>query len=31
MIAMTKNFRQAYTKLHMKKLNIASEVIDRFE
>lgn len=31
MISMTKNFRQAYTKLHMKKLNIASEVIDRFE
>ena len=31
MISMTKNFRQAYTKIHMKKLNIASEVIDRFE
>ena len=31
MISMTKNFRQAYAKLHMKKLNIASEVIDRFE
>jgi hypothetical protein len=31
MISMTKTFRQAYTKLHMKKLNIASEVIDRFE
>jgi len=31
MIAMTKNFRQAYTKLHMKKLNISSEIIDRFE
>ena len=31
MISMTKNFRQAYTKLHMKKLNISSEVIDRFE
>ena len=31
MISMTKNFRQAYTKLHMKKLDIASEVIDRFE
>ena len=31
MISMTKNYRQAYTKLHMKKLNIASEVIDRFE
>ena len=31
MISMTKNFRQAYTKLHMKKLNISSEIIDRFE
>jgi hypothetical protein len=31
MISMTKNFRQAYTKLHMKKLNMSSEVIDRFE
>jgi hypothetical protein len=31
MISMTKNFRQAYTKLHMKKLNIASDIIDRFE
>ena len=31
MISMTKNFRQAYTKLHMKKLNVASEIIDRFE
>ena len=31
MISMTKNFRQAYTKLHMKKLNISSEMIDRFE
>ncbi|QWD61375.1 hypothetical protein [Polynucleobacter sp. MWH-UH25E] len=31
MIAMTKNFRQAYTKLHMKKLNVSSEIIDRFE
>ena len=31
MISMTKNFRQAYAKMHMKKLNIASEVIDRFE
>jgi hypothetical protein len=31
MISMTKNFRQAYAKLHMKRLNIASEVIDRFE
>jgi hypothetical protein len=31
MISMTKNFRQAYTKLHMKKLNLSSEIIDRFE
>jgi hypothetical protein len=31
MISMTKSFRQAYTKLHMKKLNVASEIIDRFE
>ena len=31
MISMTKNFRQAYTKMHMKKLNISSEIIDRFE
>jgi hypothetical protein len=31
MISMTKNFRQAYTKLHMKKLNMSSEMIDRFE
>lgn len=31
MISMTKNFRQAYTKLHMRKLNLSSEVIDRFE
>lgn len=31
MISMTKNFRQAYTKLHMKKLNISSEIIDQFE
>ena len=31
MISMTKNFRQAYTKLHMRKLNISSDVIDRFE
>lgn len=30
MISMTKNFRQAYTKLHMEKLNISSEIIDRF-
>ncbi len=31
MISMTKNFRQAYTKHHMEKLNISSEVIDRFK
>lgn len=31
MISMTKNFRQAYTKLHMRKLNIPSDIIDRFE
>jgi hypothetical protein len=31
MISMTKNFRQAYTKRHMEKLNIASEIIDRFK
>jgi hypothetical protein len=31
MISMTKNFRQAYTKLHMKKLNVSSDIIDRFE
>lgn len=31
MISMTKNFRQAYTKLHMKKLNVSPEIIDRFE
>ncbi len=31
MISMTKNFRQAYTKIHMRKLNISSDVIDRFE
>jgi hypothetical protein len=31
MISMTKNFRQAYTKLHMKKLNLSSDIIDRFE
>ena len=31
MISMTKNFRQAYTKLHMRKLNISSDIIDRFE
>jgi len=31
MISMTKNFRQAYTKIHMKNLNISSDIIDRFE
>ena len=31
MISMTRNFRQAYTKLHMHKLNISSEIIDRFK
>ena len=31
MISMTKNFRHAYTKRHMAKLNISSEIIDRFK
>jgi hypothetical protein len=31
MISMTKNFRQAYTRLHMQKLKMAPEVIDRFK
>lgn len=31
MISMTKNFRQAYTRLHMKRLNIAEDIIKRFE
>ncbi len=31
MISMTKNFRQAYTRIHMRKLNISSDIIDRFE
>jgi hypothetical protein len=31
MISMTKNFRQAYTKHHMEKLNISSDMIDRFK
>ena len=30
MITMTKNYRQAYTRLHMEKLKISPEVIDRF-
>jgi len=28
---MTKNFRQAYTRLHMQKLKMAPEVIERFK
>ncbi len=31
MISMTKNFRQAYTRLHMQKLQIPNEVIERFK
>jgi hypothetical protein len=31
MISMTKSFRQAYAKLHMRNLNISSDIIDRFE
>ena len=31
MISMTKNFRQAYTKRHMEKLNISADIIDRFK
>jgi len=31
MISMTKNFRQAYTRLHMLKLKLPTEVINRFE
>ena len=30
MISMTRNFRQAYTKIHMEKLKLPSEIIDRF-
>jgi hypothetical protein len=30
MISMTKNFRQAYTRTHMEKLKLPSEIIDRF-
>jgi hypothetical protein len=30
MISMTKNFRQAYTKMHMEKLKLSSDIIDRF-
>jgi MFS family permease len=31
MISMTKNFRQAYTRMHMEKLNIPTEIIERFK
>jgi hypothetical protein len=31
MISMTKNFRQAYTRAHMVKLNLPTEVIERFK
>ena len=31
MISMTKNFRQAYTRLHMQKLNLPADVIERFK
>ena len=31
MISMTKNFRQAYTRLHMQKLYIPTEIIERFK
>jgi hypothetical protein len=31
MISMTKNFRQAYTHLHMQKLKLPTEVIERFK
>jgi hypothetical protein len=31
MISMTKNFRQAYTRIHMRNLNISSDIVDRFE
>ena len=31
MISMTKNFRQAYTRLHMLKLKLPTEVIERFK
>jgi len=30
-ISMTKNFRQAYTRLHMQKLKLPTEVIERFK
>jgi hypothetical protein len=31
MISMTKNFRQAYTRLHMQKLNLPADIIERFK
>jgi len=31
MISMTKNFRRAYARMHMEKLKIPSEIIERFE
>ena len=31
MISMTKNFRKAYARMHMESLNLAREIIDRFE
>jgi hypothetical protein len=31
MISMTRNFRQAYTHLHMQKLKLPTEVIERFK
>ncbi|MFM2030028.1 MAG: hypothetical protein RL517_1220 [Pseudomonadota bacterium] len=31
MISMTKSFRQAYTRLHMQKLNLPKDVIERFK
>jgi hypothetical protein len=30
MISMTRNFRQAYAKMHMEKLKLPAEIIDRF-
>ncbi len=31
MISMTKNFRQAYTRMHMEKLKLPAEIIERFK
>ncbi|QWD84148.1 hypothetical protein ICU98_03560 [Polynucleobacter sp. MWH-P3-07-1] len=31
MISMTRSFRKAYTRMHMHKLNLSQEIIDRFE